>query len=165
MSYQFAGQQRTYYPDVPAATEDDRCIIIEVKPVYEMAMAVNVAKYQAVEEFCRSRGWGLVATDGNRTRGLLEHRAVDPQLDHALAAALDAQGELAWPQVRAATGSLPTCRYWPRGGGGRAGVRGTEPFHAPPRPYPRLSQNVLRPGCPATRGRRVRWYGRVPPAW
>ncbi|OEJ21553.1 hypothetical protein AS594_39135 [Streptomyces agglomeratus] len=107
ISYQFAGQQRTYYPDILAATEDGRCILIEVKPVYEMAMAVNVAKYQAVEEFCRSRGWGLVATDGNRTRRLLEHRTVDPQLENALTAALDAQGELTWPQVRAAASSLP----------------------------------------------------------
>ncbi|MER7792799.1 TnsA endonuclease N-terminal domain-containing protein [Streptomyces sp. NPDC097640] len=107
ISYQFAGQQRTYYPDVLAATKDGRCILIEVKPVYEMAMAINVAKYQAAEEFCRSRGWGLVATDGNRTRGLIEHHAVDPRLENALAAALSARGELTWPQVRAAAGSLP----------------------------------------------------------
>lgn len=107
ISYQFAGQQRTYYPDLLAATVDGRCILIEVKPVYEMAMAVNVAKYRAAVEFCRNRGWGLVATDGNRTRRLLEQRTVDPRLETTLAAALEAQGELSWPQVRAAAGSLP----------------------------------------------------------
>ncbi|WP_406863594.1 sigma factor-like helix-turn-helix DNA-binding protein [Streptomyces sp. HUAS MG47] len=107
ISYEFAGQQRTYYPDLLAVTEDGRCILIEVKRVYEMAMAINVAKYRAAEEFCRLRGWGLVATDGNRTRRLLEHRAVDPRLEAALVAALDAQGELTWPQVVAAADSLP----------------------------------------------------------
>ncbi|WP_406089485.1 sigma factor-like helix-turn-helix DNA-binding protein [Streptomyces sp. NBC_01013] len=107
ISYEFAGQQRTYYPDLLAATVDGRCILIEVKPVYEMAMAVNVAKYRATEEFCRPRGWGLVATDGYRTRRLLEHRTVDSRLESALAAALDAQGELTWPQVVAAADSLP----------------------------------------------------------
>ncbi|GGV12507.1 hypothetical protein GCM10010260_59040 [Streptomyces filipinensis] len=107
ISYEFAGQQRTYYPDLLAATVDGRCVLIEVKPVYEMAMAINVAKYRAAEEFCRARGWGLVATDGYRTRRLLEHRTVDPRLETALAAALDAQGELTWPQVITAADSLP----------------------------------------------------------
>ncbi|MER6332743.1 TnsA endonuclease N-terminal domain-containing protein [Streptomyces sp. NPDC001034] len=107
IGYEFAGRRRTYYPDLLAATVDGRCVLIEVKPVYEMAMAVNVAKYRAAEEFCRSRGWGLVATDGNRTRRLLEHRTVDPRLETALATALDARGELTWPQVVAAADSLP----------------------------------------------------------
>ncbi|MGW3269382.1 hypothetical protein [Streptomyces sp. NPDC001056] len=62
---------------------------------------------EAAEEFCRSRGWGLVATDGDRTRRLLEHRTVDPRLETALATALDARGELTWPQVVAAADSLP----------------------------------------------------------
>lgn len=107
IGYEFAGKRRTYYPDLLAATVDGRCVVVEVKPVYEMAMAVNVAKYRAVEEFCRSRGWGLLATDGYRTRRLLERRTVDPRLESALIAALDARGELTWPQLRAAAGSLP----------------------------------------------------------
>ncbi|MGP3948563.1 TnsA endonuclease N-terminal domain-containing protein [Streptomyces sp. 7N604] len=107
VSYQFAGQQRTYYPDLLVATTDGRCILIEVKPVYEMAIAINVAKYCAMEKFCRDRGWGLVATDGNRTRSLLENQSVDPRLDAALSAALDEHGELTWPQVGAAAGSMP----------------------------------------------------------
>lgn len=107
ISYEFAGRQRTYYPDLLVATVDGRCILIEVKPVYEMAMAVNVAKYLALEAFCRSRGWGLVATDGKRTRRLLENRSVDPDVEAALTAALDEHGELTWPQVRTAVGSSP----------------------------------------------------------
>jgi hypothetical protein len=107
ISYEFAGQQRTYYPDLLVATADGRCILIEVKPVYEMAMAVNVAKYRAAEAFCRSKGWGLVATDSKRTRRLLENRPVDPHVEAALSAALDEHAELAWPQVHAALGALP----------------------------------------------------------
>ncbi|WP_030957847.1 TnsA endonuclease N-terminal domain-containing protein [Streptomyces sp. NRRL S-378] len=106
ISYWFAGRQRTYYPDLLMATVDGQCILIEVKPVYEMAMAVNVAKYRAVEAFCRNRGWGLIATDGNRTLSLLENRSVDPRVDTALTAALETHGELTWPQVRAALGDL-----------------------------------------------------------
>ncbi|MFI6626453.1 TnsA endonuclease N-terminal domain-containing protein [Streptomyces sp. NPDC050528] len=107
ISYQFAGQQRTYYPDLLVATTDGRCILVEVKPIYEMAIAINVAKYRAMEEFCRDRGWGFVATDSNRARSLLENRSVDPRLDAAVSAALDEHGELTWPQVRAAAGSMP----------------------------------------------------------
>jgi hypothetical protein len=105
--YEFAGRQRTYYPDLLVATADGRCILIEVKPVYEMAMAVNVAKYRALEAFCRSRGWGLVATDSKRTRRLLENRSVDPHVEATLTAALDEHGKLTWPQVRTAVGSSP----------------------------------------------------------
>ncbi|MFI6148479.1 TnsA endonuclease N-terminal domain-containing protein [Streptomyces sp. NPDC051109] len=106
ISYRFAGRQRTYYPDLLMTTVDGQCILIEVKPVYEMAMAVNVAKYRAVEAFCRDRGWGLIATDGNRTLSLLENRSVDPRVDTALTAALETHGELTWPQARAALGDL-----------------------------------------------------------
>ncbi|WP_311316986.1 MULTISPECIES: TnsA endonuclease N-terminal domain-containing protein [unclassified Streptomyces] len=101
------GRQRTYYPDLLAATADGSCVLIEVKPVYEMAMAINVAKYRATADFCRRRGWGLVATDGYRARRLLEHQVVDPRLEDALALALGAGHELSWPQIRAAAGVLP----------------------------------------------------------
>ncbi|NBE54721.1 TnsA endonuclease N-terminal domain-containing protein [Streptomyces boluensis] len=107
ISYEYAGRLRTYYPDLLAATEDGRCVLIEVKPVFEMAMAVNVAKYRAAVEFCRNRGWGFVATDGYRTRRVIEDRTVDPRLEARLTAALEAQGELTWPQVRAAVDALP----------------------------------------------------------
>ncbi|WP_055530913.1 TnsA endonuclease N-terminal domain-containing protein [Streptomyces graminilatus] len=107
ISYEFAGRHRTYYPDLLVATADGRCILIEVKPVYEMAMAVNVAKYRAVEAFCRSKGWGLVATDSKRTRRLLENRPVDPHVEVVLSAALDEHTELTWPQVQAALGTVP----------------------------------------------------------
>ncbi|MFD0427608.1 Tn7 transposase TnsA N-terminal domain-containing protein [Streptomyces zhihengii] len=107
ISYEYDGRQRTYYPDLLAATADGSCILIEVKPVYEMAMAINIAKYRATADFCRLRGWGLVATDGSRTRRLLEQQAVDPRLENALSLALAAGHELSWPQIRAAAGVLP----------------------------------------------------------
>ncbi|MGX1729904.1 TnsA endonuclease N-terminal domain-containing protein, partial [Streptomyces diastaticus] len=107
IGYEYEGRQRTYYPDLLAATADGSCVLIEVKPVYEMAMAINVAKYRATADFCRRRGWGLVVTDGYRTRRLLEHQAVDPRLEDALSLALAAGHELSWPQIRAAVGVLP----------------------------------------------------------
>ncbi|WP_329491375.1 hypothetical protein OG618_33535 [Kitasatospora sp. NBC_01246] len=107
IGYDFDGRRRTYYPDLLVATTDGRCVLIEVKPVYEMATAVNVAKYRAVEALCRARGWGLVATDGWRTRRLLEDRPVDGRLEAALDEALARGGELTWHQVRAAAGALP----------------------------------------------------------
>ncbi|MGW0735588.1 TnsA endonuclease N-terminal domain-containing protein [Streptomyces sp. NPDC002851] len=107
ISYQFAGKQYTYYPDLLVATTDGRCLLIEVKPVYEMAIAINIAKYWAMEEFCRERGWGLLTTDGARTRKHLENRSTDPRLEAALSTALTEHEELTWPQVHAAIGSIP----------------------------------------------------------
>lgn len=108
VGYRYDGQQRTYYPDLLAVTTDGRCIVIEVKPQFEMATAINVVKYRALQQFCDNRGWGFVMTDnGNRTRTLLETRPVDPRLDASLSAALAHHGQLTWPQVRAAIGTTP----------------------------------------------------------
>lgn len=72
-----------------------------------MAIAINIAKYWAMEEFCRERGWGLLTTDGARTRKHLENRSTDPRLESILSAALTEHEELTWPQVHAAIGSIP----------------------------------------------------------
>ncbi|MFF1785591.1 TnsA endonuclease N-terminal domain-containing protein [Kitasatospora sp. NPDC058243] len=106
IGYEFDGRRRTYFPDLLAVTTDGRCILIEVKPLYEAATAINVAKYDALAALCRNRGWGWLVTDGNRSRTLLETRPVSPQLAELLGSALAQQGELTWPQICAATPGL-----------------------------------------------------------
>ncbi|QKW20542.1 hypothetical protein HUT16_17025 [Kitasatospora sp. NA04385] len=102
VGYEFDGRERTYYPDLLAVTTDGRCILIEVKPLYEVATAINVAKSRALETLCRRRGWGWLVTDGNRTRALLESRPVSPEFAELISSALAHNGELTWPQVCAA---------------------------------------------------------------
>lgn len=168
VSYWFDGRQRTYYPDLLAATTDGQCVLIEVKPVYEMAMAVNVAKYRALEGLCRARGWGLLLTDGRHTRALLEERSVDPDLEAALGAALARDGELSWPQLRAAAGPAPLdwaavpalilrhgwewrTRPYRLGAGSRpAGQPGATPARTPASPLPSRSPSPSSSSSPDT---------------
>ncbi|MFJ2191682.1 TnsA endonuclease N-terminal domain-containing protein [Kitasatospora sp. NPDC087861] len=100
-------RNRTYYPDLLAVTTDGRCILIEVKPLYEMATSINQAKHQALYAWCRRQGWGLLTTDGHRTRSLLGTRTVDPRLAPLLGAALATHQELTWPQIQAAAHPVP----------------------------------------------------------
>lgn len=101
VGYEFDGRERTYFPDLLVATTDGRCVLVEVKPVFEMATAVNLAKYRALERLCRERGWGLL-TDGNRTRALLENHEADDRVAELVGPLLDAGEVLGWPHVLAA---------------------------------------------------------------
>ncbi|MER7766786.1 TnsA endonuclease N-terminal domain-containing protein [Kitasatospora sp. NPDC096140] len=104
IGYEFDGRPRTYFPDLLVATTDGRCILVEVKPLFEMATAVNVAKYRALAQLCRERGWGLLVTDGHRTRALLEEHRPDPGLGGLIGPLLDDGTVLGWPHVVAAAG-------------------------------------------------------------
>nr|BEK71108.1 hypothetical protein KPHV_83350 [Kitasatospora purpeofusca] len=104
IGYGFDGRSRTYFPDLLVATTDGRCVLVEVKPVFEMATAVNLAKYRALETLCRERGWGLLVTDGNRTHALLEEHRPDPRLIGVIGPLLARGTVLGWPQVLTAAG-------------------------------------------------------------
>ncbi|MER7579595.1 TnsA endonuclease N-terminal domain-containing protein [Kitasatospora sp. NPDC097691] len=104
IGYEFDGRTRTYFPDLLVATRDGRCVLVEVKPLFEMATAVNVAKYRALAALCRERGWGLLVTDGHRTRALLEEHRPDPALAGLIGPLLDDGTVLGWPHVIAAAG-------------------------------------------------------------
>lgn len=56
--YLWGGHTRSYYPDVAAQLHDGRTVLIEVKPIYEVAYAVNQDKFDAGRAFAYSRGWG-----------------------------------------------------------------------------------------------------------
>ncbi|MEU9047863.1 MULTISPECIES: sigma factor-like helix-turn-helix DNA-binding protein [unclassified Kitasatospora] len=104
IGYEFDGHTRTYFPDLLVATTDGRCVLVEVKALFEMATAVNLAKCRALEQLCRERGWGLLITDGHRTRALLEEHRPDPRLADLIEPLLDDGTVLGWPQVVSAAG-------------------------------------------------------------
>ncbi|MEV6465062.1 TnsA endonuclease N-terminal domain-containing protein [Kitasatospora sp. NPDC051702] len=104
IGYDFDGRARTYFPDLLVATADGRCVLVEVKALFEMATAVNIAKYRALEGLCRERGWGLLVTDGHRSRALIEEHRPDPVLVDRIGPLLTEGAVLGWPHVVAAVG-------------------------------------------------------------
>jgi hypothetical protein len=61
-----------YHPDVLVQLRDGRSVLVEVKPVNEMAVHDNVLTYAALHRFCLQHGAGWLVTDGRDTlAGLL----------------------------------------------------------------------------------------------
>ncbi|MFC5149444.1 TnsA endonuclease N-terminal domain-containing protein [Streptomyces aureoversilis] len=106
VDYTHAGRRRSYYPDFLAVTTDGRTVLIEAKPRGDIPLAINQAKHRAAAGLCRRKGWGLLVTDGARTRADLARHPADPELERRIGAAL-ASGELTWPDVRDIAHGIP----------------------------------------------------------
>ena len=102
IGYSYAGRHRTYYPDLLAATSDGYCVLIEVKPLNDMALAVNQAKAAAARAFCARSGWGYLLTDADdRTLHDLLNAKVPEHAARGFTAALHAKGSMTWPDIKA----------------------------------------------------------------
>jgi hypothetical protein len=99
--YEFAGANRVYHPDVLIQLGDQRRILVEIKPAFEMTHAINQAKWSAARDWCRRNGVGLLITDVRTTHEQLLDRQVADQLESALRERLGDSTEMSWPQVRA----------------------------------------------------------------
>jgi len=54
---------RKYYPDIELLLNDDSILIIEVKPFKEMVNKHNLQKHNALEEYCKEKGFGFAILD------------------------------------------------------------------------------------------------------
>lgn len=97
--YQCDGRSRCYYPDVVVQLRDGRAVLVEVKPIYQVAYAVNQDKFDAGRVYAHSREWGwLVWTDRDSIPELMR-REVDPGLGERVTAAVMA-GDADWTAIR-----------------------------------------------------------------
>lgn len=89
------GERSIYIPDLLICLTDGRMLLIEVKPLWQMAVSDNLIKSQAGHRFAAERGWGwvTVAHAGRTYTDLLE-RDIDPAAHRALAA-----GPITWPTM------------------------------------------------------------------
>ncbi|MFF4160250.1 TnsA endonuclease N-terminal domain-containing protein [Streptomyces sp. NPDC001678] len=106
IGYTYRGRPRTYYPDFLAVTTRGHAVLIEAKPQYAIPLAINEAKYRAAAGYCAGRGWGLLVTDGSRTRAGLARHTVDSELERRLLAAVT-ERELTWPDIREIGHGIP----------------------------------------------------------
>lgn len=93
------GERSIYIPDLLICLTDGRMLLIEVKPLWQMAVSDNLLKSQAGQRFAAERGWGwvTVAHAGRTYTDLLE-RDIDPAAHRALTHAL-AAGPITWPTM------------------------------------------------------------------
>jgi Sigma-70, region 4 len=102
IGYTFAGQHRTYYPDLLIATSDGHCVLVEVKTLREIPLAINQAKAAAARAFCARHGWGYLVTDsGGRTAQDLLRLRVPEDAAQGFTDALHQTGTMTWREVKA----------------------------------------------------------------
>lgn len=98
--YHLYGRRRTYYPDFVVDLADGRRLVVELKAsVTDFSLYENIVKFNAATDFCHSRGWGFVATDGYRTPAGLIRKDVAPEKETALVEAVES-GSLDWRTIR-----------------------------------------------------------------
>lgn len=97
--YQRGGHIKAYYPDVVAQLHDGRTVLIEVKPTFEVAYAVNQDKFDAGRIFAHSRGWGWLVWTDRFSIPELARRDVDPALAERVTVAVMA-GSFDWSTMR-----------------------------------------------------------------
>lgn len=99
ISYTVDDQRHTYYPDVLIILSDGRGLVVEIKPVFQMALEQNLAKWGALRKFCAKAGLGLLVTDGRRSIQQAKRHRVKPDFEEAVLSSLQ-HGPLSWVGYR-----------------------------------------------------------------
>lgn len=94
------GQAHTYYPDLLLSLDDGRVLLVEVKPLWQMALTANRIKCGAGQRYAAENGWGWVSVGSRgQTYRDLEERQVDDLTRTRLTAALT-EGPISWAKLQ-----------------------------------------------------------------
>jgi hypothetical protein len=97
--YAFDGQPRRYFPDIFAVTIQGSGLLIEVKPLPNMALSLSRAKAEAGRAWAHQHGWGWISIDARGTfADLISHVIASDARSH-LDRELRVRGRLTWPEV------------------------------------------------------------------
>jgi DNA-binding CsgD family transcriptional regulator len=97
--YEFEGKAHSYFPDVLLVRTDGRAVIVELKPVYQMALRQNLVKWSALKKLCAAKGWGILITDGRKTIQEVQHQDADEAFVRAVMQRLEG-GPIGWAEYR-----------------------------------------------------------------
>ncbi len=75
LSYRLQDKDRYIYPDCLFELSSGKRIVVDVRPVFKMALSENVFKWKLMQKYCRQKGYGLLVTDGKKSiRHFLLHK-------------------------------------------------------------------------------------------
>jgi len=97
--YETEGKKSTYYPDILLIFNDYRCVIVEIKPVFQMALRENIAKWNALRRFCRKHGIGLLITDGTYSIEQIQKQKIKEEYVTDVLSFLE-KGPIVWSQYK-----------------------------------------------------------------
>ena len=92
---------RYYFPDIQILTVDDEIYIIEVKPLDDMVIPENIAKYDSLKDYCLTMGYGYAMIDerGNTFESVVNH-SVPNEKEAAVLKALEEQKHLRYQDIK-----------------------------------------------------------------
>lgn len=97
--YRWFDGDHWYYPDVAVRLDDNRCVLVEVKPATQWADGRNLAKWNAATRWCADRGWGFAVMEDSRfPQALLSAASLEAK---SLLAEITADGEADWHTLQA----------------------------------------------------------------
>lgn len=99
ISYEFENRKYLYYPDIFFLLQDGKGIVVEIKPVFKMALQINLKKWTALKHFCSNNGLGLLITDGKYAIQQVQSYAINPQFAKDVLSALG-KGTLSWGEYK-----------------------------------------------------------------
>jgi hypothetical protein len=97
--YDYEGKQYVYYPDVLIMLKNGKALVVEIKPVFGMALNINLVKWGTLKKFCTDKGFGLLVTDGRYAIQEIQKHEVNPSYSAAVLKSLKA-GALSWLQYK-----------------------------------------------------------------
>jgi len=100
VAYQLGERELAYYPDVLFVLADGRTVVAEIKPIFQMALHQNLHKWSALKQFCASRGWGMLITDGRHAIQEVQRKTSMAEFAEAVLSRLD-HGSLSWSEYKA----------------------------------------------------------------
>lgn len=97
--YKVGEETYSYYPDILFFLDDNRGIVVEIKPTFKMALHHNLHKWAGLRSFCTHRGFGLLITDGRYTLQQVQRHPINPEYAQDVLKTL-AHGPINWTQYK-----------------------------------------------------------------
>ena len=97
--YEFEEKGGFYYPDFLFILKDGVGIVTEIKPIFQMALQRNLAKWSALKAYCSQHGLGLLVTDGRYTIQQIQQHQVKPDFSNYVLEKLY-QGNMIWTEYK-----------------------------------------------------------------
>ncbi len=99
ITYRWQGKRHLYYPDVFVSFKDGQKVLFEIKPVSHMALKRNLAKWEALQNYCRERGIQGSYTDGYKTLDQIKSIVPPAGYTKTLLQMIETRGVVRWADL------------------------------------------------------------------
>jgi len=100
IAYQHDGHEHRYYPDALVHLNDGRMLLVEVKPLYQASLSINLAKWAEARRWCNHHGIGFLITDGRTGLDDFLSAPHKAELTRALIELAAQKAAIDWPSVK-----------------------------------------------------------------